>query len=126
MYRAEVTNSRRAIIYWFFTAIYMGIIFYLSSLERIDLPELPKFSDKLLHMVAYLLLAFLINLSLFKSNIKKYILMLAFLLATLYGITDEFHQVFIPGRDATIGDVIADSLGSFLGSYLASVVRRKR
>ena len=126
MYRAEIINSRTAIIYWFFTVSYMGIIFYLSSLEKIELPPLPENSDKLLHICAYLFLALLTSFSLYKSGIKKYVLMLAFLIATLYGISDEIHQAFVPGRDAGIDDVIADSIGASLGSILAGRVRVKK
>jgi VanZ family protein len=126
MHRAEITTSRTGIIYWFFTVSYMGIIFYLSSLEGADLPDLPQNFDKLLHMSLYFILGILFNLSLYKSGFKKYVFMLAFLFAALYGITDETHQAFVSERDATIGDVIADSLGSFLGSLLASAARDRR
>jgi len=126
MHRVEITTPRTAIIYWFFTVGYMGIIFYFSSLEKIDMIDLPQNSDKFIHLCAYLLLAFLANLSLYKSGvkIKKYVFMFAFLIATLYGITDEFHQAFVPGRDASIGDVIADSIGAFLGSFSATRIIR--
>lgn len=51
----------------------------------------------------------------------------AILLATLYGVTDEFHQLFVPGRSADRYDVLADCLGASLGvalGWLASAVRR--
>ncbi len=40
---------------------------------------------------------------------------LLFALLALYGATDEVHQSFVPGRDASIGDWLADLLGSGLG-----------
>ena len=51
----------------------------------------------------------------------------AILLATLYGVTDEFHQLFVAGRSADRYDVLADCLGASLGvafGWLASAVRR--
>ena len=33
----------------------------------------------------------------------------------LYGITDELHQLFVPGREASVIDVAVDTLGSLLG-----------
>jgi VanZ family protein len=40
----------------------------------------------------------------------------AALAAVLYGLSDEVHQSFIPGRDASVGDVVADALGALLGA----------
>jgi VanZ family protein len=39
----------------------------------------------------------------------------------LYGITDEIHQYYVPGRVASIGDIAADCIGAFLGSCLTAV-----
>ena len=40
----------------------------------------------------------------------------AALLAVLYGLGDEVHQSFVPGRDASVGDVVADAAGALLGA----------
>ena len=37
------------------------------------------------------------------------------LIAVLYGLSDEYHQSFIIGRNAAIEDVVADGLGAFIG-----------
>ena len=114
-------RSGSAAVYWILTIGYMGIIFYLSSLHNISLPKLPKNFDKVLHMCAYIPLAYLFYLSLRKSGINKYIFMLAIIFASIYGITDEFHQVFVPGRDADVFDLLADAFGAFLGSLAARI-----
>jgi VanZ family protein len=38
------------------------------------------------------------------------------LAASLYGIIDETHQYFVPGRDCNVWDWLADTLGAFLGA----------
>ncbi|MBI1974847.1 MAG: VanZ family protein, partial [Parcubacteria group bacterium] len=38
----------------------------------------------------------------------------AFWVAVIYAITDEIHQIFVPGREATIRDFLIDALGAFL------------
>ncbi len=43
-------------------------------------------------------------------------------LAVILGVADEFHQSFIPGRDATVRDVIADAVGAIAGACVAAVV----
>lgn len=43
--------------------------------------------------------------------------MFGWILASIYGITEEIHQSFVPMRDASVFDVFADGLGSFAGAY---------
>lgn len=44
----------------------------------------------------------------------RYDYLIAWAFATLYGMTDEWHQLYVPGRSGTIRDVIIDSTGAFL------------
>ncbi len=123
MYRTQEIDIRKAIVCWFITVAYMGIIFYISSKHGFDLPKLPKNFDKVIHMCVYVPLAFLFFLSLKKCGIKKFVFVGAFLFTTIYGITDEIHQLYVIGRDASIGDTIADLIGAFLGSFGASFLK---
>lgn len=98
----------------------MGLIFYLSSRHHYRLPAFPDNFDKVVHMCAYIPLAYLFSLSMIRSGLRKYVFLMAFIFASIYGITDELHQAFVPGRDPAVGDVLADTLGAFLGSMVAS------
>lgn len=42
---------------------------------------------------------------------------LSVLLSSLYGISDEIHQYFVPYRDADLMDILADTLGVVMGVY---------
>ena len=119
---SEKIDVRKAVTYWVLTAGYMSLIFYLSS-QNISLPKLPTNSDKVLHAIIYVPLAFLIYRSLWICRIKKFIFVIAFVLAGIYGISDEFHQSFVPGRDSSLGDAAADFVGALLGSLGASIFR---
>ncbi len=110
-----------AFFYWLATIGYMGLIYYLSSLSHVGLPEFPRNFDKVIHTCAYIPLAYLLYLSLQRSGVKKHVFLVAFIIACLYGITDELHQSAVPGRDAALGDAAADALGAFLGSFGASI-----
>ena len=125
MYRAnsEEKNRRPAVIFWILTAAYMATIYILSSYRGPDLPPLPVNFDKVIHTGIYIPLAFLFYLSLKKSGIRKYVFIVAFLSACIYGISDELHQSFVPGRDAAVGDVFADFLGAFIGCTGASFLK---
>lgn len=37
---------------------------------------------------------------------------------TLYGISDEYHQSFVPGRDVSALDALADGVGGFLAAQM--------
>lgn len=48
---------------------------------------------------------------------------LAIVLAALYAVTDELHQLFVPGRTAAVGDVLIDTAGAALGQVAAAARR---
>ncbi len=42
--------------------------------------------------------------------------MIAVVATTVYGVSDEWHQSFVAGRNADVADVVADLAGSVIGS----------
>ena len=76
------------------------------------------------HFTAYMILGIVVSLLLLKfKNIKKRYL-LSWEICILYAISDELHQLFVPGRLCEIRDVLIDSLGSFIGILLVIVFIR--
>ena len=55
-----------------------------------------------------------------EGNIKSYIC--AFVFSALYAVSDEFHQLFIPGRDGNINDVLLDCLGVITGLVCVMII----
>ncbi len=51
------------------------------------------------------------------SGVRRFML-IGWIMASLYGISDEIHQSFVPMRDASEGDVPADIIGAFVGAVL--------
>jgi len=49
---------------------------------------------------------------------------LPILIAVLYGVSDEFHQSFVPARDASVMDLVSDTVGAFLGAGIVALGRR--
>lgn len=78
-----------------------------------ELPSFPS-SDKVIHLLAYGLLASLIYFAREKSRPLFHPIFIPFLIAFLYGVSDEIHQHFVPGREAHVFDALADSLGAFV------------
>ena len=110
----------RFIINWLPVIIYCSIIFYLSSGPvPQEIPTYPNI-DKLLHIVEYAILGILFTRAIYnhKFRSKKKLFILSILLTTLYGISDEFHQYFVPYRTSDIIDVFADISGGIIGSLI--------
>lgn len=106
---------------WSVTLAYAGFIFYLSSRVWPEAPHLFPYADKVIHLVIYAPLSFCLVWALRATAMRNRegIPAVALLLAILYGITDEVHQMFVPGRQASVVDFIADALGALLGVALA-------
>ena len=98
-----------------------GVIFYLSHLPGADIPPLFFGKDKLLHALVFGVLGFF-TLGAMKTGAdghRTFQTWLAVVLVTLYGVLDEFHQHFVPGRTPDIHDVMADMVGGMLGVWLS-------
>lgn len=101
--------------------IFWAIVLFIFS----SIPYPPQiklfitFDDKFKHAVVYCIFGFLIARAFYNqtrySSLKKNLFLFTLLLGTLYGISDEFHQYFVPGRYSEILDVIADSVGTAIG-----------
>lgn len=81
------------------------------------------FSDKAKHFGAYLVLGFLLSFALHFQ--KKYIIFnkhsarFTFLIIFIYGLFDEIHQIFIPGRYFEWFDFLSDILGGLIGIFIS-------
>ncbi len=109
---------------WFPALLMMMIIFAFSAQPKDDLPNLlgwDYFVKKAGHMIGYGLLA--VSYCHWLNYDKKHY-WLAWLMTLLYAATDEFHQSFVPGRGASVFDVlIFDNLGAVLALWLYSISR---
>lgn len=95
---------------------YAGLLFWLSSRPADDLPGglFPQ-SDKLVHAAAYAVLGALLAIALGGRRLGRLGLWLALGLAVAYGASDEWHQSFVPGRQPSLGDLAADTIGALAG-----------
>jgi VanZ family protein/UDP-2,3-diacylglucosamine pyrophosphatase LpxH len=103
---------------------FAGLLVWLSHQSRLPLGvSLPPPLDKLVHAGAYALLAMLLDWALqAPGRLPTYRRHgLVFLLGLAFGLSDEWHQAFVPGRDASWGDLAADAFGLLLGLGLMSL-----
>jgi VanZ family protein len=107
---------------WAPVAAWMAIVFYVSSLSRLGMAE--RVSDWISHPIEYGIGAFLLCRALSGPGqaLRATAAAGAVVLATLYGVTDEYHQSFVPGRHADAVDVAKD----FLGATAGAIIYRRR
>ena len=107
--------------------VWITTIYYLSSqpMPEIDL-GIPN-QDKLLHLGAYGLLGMLLlgSMARHPDGYRPRQVILAAVLAALYGCSDEWHQSFVPGRMLDGLDLIADSIGAVLGALALYMLTRR-
>lgn len=134
-----------ATFFWILAVLWMAFIFYCSAQPALQSMEMSSgltefvvqalrrwfpelgipmeawhgLTRKLAHFAIYFVLGVLVLQALRASgNDWKRAIPMALTICVLYAISDEFHQLFVPGRGAQFTDVILDSAGSALGVYL--------
>lgn len=133
---------KRKILSWTLLISWMVLIFYLShqpatqsnglstgitkkvietvemiaSNLDIDIRSFNHIIRKNEHLFAYLILGILVSNGVMSNQpVSKKNIMLALFICVLYAISDEVHQLFIPGRSGQIKDVFIDSAGAVVG-----------
>jgi VanZ family protein len=114
------------------TIIWSGVIFYLSGRSSLPTPSLFPGQDKLFHLLAFSMLA-VFAMGAMKPTMSGYRISQAWLtvgLVALYGLLDEFHQYYVPGRNVELYDFLADAAGGLLGAwgmyYLIKIVVNRK
>lgn len=119
---SSVTSSPTATLLRFLPALgWAGGIFYVS--DQPTLPEVPGLASTITsilgHFTVYFVLAILLWWALGALALSPWQrVTIAFAGTVLYGISDEWHQSFVPGRQPDVLDVITDAIGAAVGLAL--------
>ncbi len=93
-----------------------------SSMEGRDLPRVSVFhADKIAHILLYFVLGSFIFRAIRESSGKIDVVKIAVLtiiIASCYGLSDEFHQYYVRDRAPDPADLLADFAGINIGVYL--------
>lgn len=109
---------------WIPALIMMGIIFTLSSTPGSLVPyfgEVDVLIKKGGHAVGYAVLALSYYFALPRRLSKGYRFVMAWLMALLFALSDEYHQSFVEGRNSTIRDVMIDGAGAGIALLLGLI-----
>ena len=120
-----------ALLRWAPAVLWAAVIFTLSSMSGLPAPP-SGFTDKHAHVVTYGVLCALVVWGLTDrapGRTTWSVSAVAAVLATLYGVSDEWHQSFVPGRDVSVLDLAADASGAVVaavGLRAWAIIRARR
>lgn len=96
------------------------IVNILSNIFNINnINTLSIIVRKLAHFTEYIILGILVYNLIYSYNKKIYI---SIIICIIYAISDEIHQLFVPGRSCQITDILIDSMGSVTGIILLYII----
>ena len=100
--------------------LYCILIYWLSDQSTLPAPELFQHQDKVIHAGAYFIMA-VFALRAFRHLLPSLpiLILISLVFCSVYGMLDEWHQAFVPGRMSDVNDWLADTAGAliFLGGY---------
>ena len=102
----------RALGLWGPCVAYMAAIFFTSAQSHVTFPL--GVPDKVFHVLGYTGLGMLFIRALaggLPTRLTTVTALAGLLLTVAYGVSDEFHQTFVPGRSADVEDLLADTIG---------------
>lgn len=107
---------------WPALVVWLLVIFGLSSIpNNFQESDSPIPADKIAHGIEFAVLGFIVaGVATRRVGAGSVVAAAAALLfSTAYGITDELHQEFVPGRDVSRTDLLADIIGGAVGAAVA-------
>ncbi len=113
--RLKVTRS------WLPVFVCMALIFYASSMPGSDIPSLFPYQDALYHFLMYFLLGYFLSRAMkntFSEPRHIKIVLFTTIFGIIYALTDEWHQLYVPFRTASVFDLFIDGLAGLTGSIL--------
>jgi hypothetical protein len=112
---------------WGPVLLVLGLVFLASSIPGDRMPNAGRWDFSVKkggHMAGYALLV----ISLMRAQVKSTprAILVALGVCLLYGLSDEFHQSFVPGRNSTLIDVGIDMIGASVGLVALALVNLRR
>ncbi|MCK4919283.1 MAG: VanZ family protein [Candidatus Pacebacteria bacterium] len=126
MLNKEINNYIKL---WLPVFLWCGLIYYFSSIPSLKSDfssDVDFVLRKIAHMSEYGILTFLF----FRASIgqKLYFrkaIAHSVIFSIVFAITDEYHQLFVYGREGSLRDIFIDSLGIFFVAFSIYKKRKK-
>jgi VanZ family protein len=124
-------RTRHFLRYQLPAIVWALVIFAASSIPASKLPRIVlKISDKIIHASVFLVFGLLVyralEIRIQRSSFDWRRALISVCAVTAYGVLDELHQSFVPGRTTDIWDATADATGGLLSALILYLVYRRR
>lgn len=117
------TDLTRRALRWLPAIAWAAVIFSASAVPGSQIPG--RFGN-VAHVGEYLIFGVLLFVAMRADRLPLRAAVLALLIASAYGVSDEFHQAFVPMRTPDVADWGRDTLGAAMGVSLALLAIRLR
>ena len=125
------SSPKHFFLYQFPALAWAAIIFIASSSPGPQMPQLAHLvNDKIIHASIYFVFGLLIYRAFAtRENPDEFVwrrVIFSVVLVILYGVSDEFHQGFVPGRTKDILDASADAFGGLVSAVVVYLLSRRK
>jgi VanZ family protein len=112
--RIRLNRPPRNLAAWGPAAVWAAVLFLLSAIPVTDDVSWLPINDKVLHVAVYAVFGGALVWGRFRGRVDwPHVVLVA--VGALYGVSDEWHQAFVPGRTVSLLDWIADITGILVG-----------
>ena len=138
----DIMKNKRLVLAWTLLILWMLFIFIMSSFNGVmssnqsgsiatliynifnirDTEKVSFIVRKCAHVSEFFILGILVINLVSKYNVK-HIYFISFIVCVLYASSDEFHQLFVPGRSGQVTDVLIDMIGVILGLSIYCLIK---
>lgn len=118
---------KRFILLWGPVFLFAMFIFIMSSISSSEGNDIFPHFDKVAHFLVYGAFALLIFRGVTRTTGSNNFLLIAIftvIVTVAYGLSDEFHQSFVPTRDSDVKDIAADGIGAMAAMTIVYIRRR--
>jgi uncharacterized membrane protein len=117
--------ERKNALAWLAVFAIAGAMFYISSIEfkNSSIGGPGNINAVLYHLISYFSLSLFLCIAVVKGERKGYfmLVLISIVMAFLYGVTDEIHQYFVPGRSMAVSDLMINLAGITLASLTYAI-----
>ena len=116
--------SKERIFYMIMTVLIAATIFLFSNLTSMPGKITGLNLATVYHIAIFFAFTFFLTLSIKSKQLNKKTIVILLLISLAYALSDEFHQLFVPGRFSSLNDVLVDMIGSALAVLTISNLRQ--
>jgi VanZ family protein len=116
--------SKERIFYIAMTLIIAVVIFLVSNISSFPVVGTGINLSIFYHFGVFFMFTFFLTLSITNKKLDNRMITIILLISLIYAITDEFHQLFVPGRFSDIKDILIDFFGSLLSVISLKIISK--